>query len=257
MKFFRFQSFFLGAIAFLSWSCASYKANIILKTPEDFKSAQISNEILQAERNYVIQQNDLLKLEVYTNKGERIIDPNPEVSHSAGTVGNEERPVVKYLVDLNGIVKFPVIGDLKLEGFTLRQAEEILQTEYEKYFKESFVVLTFENKRAILLGAVGGQVIPLLNQNMTLAELLALAKGLPNDARAANIKVIRKDKVFMIDLTTVAGFQSGNMIIEPGDIIYVEPIRKSFAEGLRDYAGLYSLVISSLSLIIVINSLKK
>ena len=60
----------------------------------------------------------------------------------------------------------------------------------------------------------------------------------------------------MIDLTTVAGFQSGNMIIEPGDIIYVEPIRKPFAEGLRDYAGLYSLVISSLSLIIVINSLK-
>jgi polysaccharide export outer membrane protein len=44
------------------------------------------------------------------------------------------------------------------------------------------------------------------------------------------------------------------MIVEPGDIIYVEPVRKPFAEGLRDYAGLASLLISTLSLIIVIQS---
>ena len=256
MKFFRFQSLPIGVAGFLLWGCASYKHNIMLKTPEDFKSAPITKEILLAERNYVIQENDLLKLEVYSNKGERIIDPNPEVSNPAGTNGTKSRPLVNYMVDLNGIVKFPVIGDLKLSGFTLRQAEGILQGEYEKFFKESFVVLTFENKRAILLGAVGGQVIPLMNQNVTLAELLAVAKGLPNDSKAGNIKVIRKDKVFLIDLTTVEGFQAGNMIIEPGDIIYVEPIRKPFAEGLRDYAGLFSLFVSTLSLIIVIRSLK-
>jgi polysaccharide biosynthesis/export protein len=255
VNFFRYKSRFIVLLSFFGWSCASYKQNILLRTPEDFKSAPVSKEILQAERNYVIQKNDQLKLEVYSNKGERIIDPNPELSRPTANTQNQSRPVVNYLVDLNGIVKFPVVGELKMEGLTLRQAESILQVEYEKYFKESFTVLTFQNKRVIVLGAVGGQVIPLVNQNVTLAEVLALAKGLPNDSKAQNIRIVRNDKVFLIDLSTLEGFQSGNMIIEPGDIIYVEPVRRPFAEGLRDYGSLLSLFISTLSLIIVIRSI--
>jgi polysaccharide export outer membrane protein len=227
----------------------------MLRTPEDFKSAPVTREILQAERNYVIQKNDFLKLDVYTNKGERIIDPNPELSHPEGSTV-QTRPMPSYLVELNGLVKFPVVGELKMEGLTLRQAEAILQVEYDKFFKECFTVLTFQNKRVIVLGAVGGQVIPLNNQNVTLAEILALAKGLANDSKANNIRVVRNEQVFLIDLSTVQGFQSGNMIVEPGDIIYIEPIRRPIAEGLRDYGSLLSLFISTLSLIIVLRSLK-
>ncbi len=243
-------------MSLLLWGCATYKQNIILKTPEDFKSPTITKDVLQAERNYVVQKNDLLKLEVYSNKGERIIDPNPELSRPTANSVNQTRPQATYLVDLNGIAKYPIVGDIKMEGLTLRQAEAILQVEYEKYFKESFVVLTFANKRVIVLGAVGGQVIPLVNQNITLAEVLALAKGLPNDSKAGNIRIVRGETVFLVDLTTLEGFQSGNMIIEPNDIIYVEPVRRPFAEGLRDYTGVISLFVSVLSLFIVIRSLK-
>ncbi len=227
----------------------------MLRTPEDFKSATITKEILQAERNYVIQKNDFLKIEVYTNKGERIIDPNPELSNPNSTV-IPTKPTPNYLVELNGVVKFPVVGELRMEGLTLRQAESILQVEYDKYFKECYVVLTFQNKRVIVLGSVGGQVIPLANQNVTLAEILALSKGLDNFSKANNIRVVRSDRVFLVDLSTVAGFQAGNMIVEPGDIIYVEPVRRPVAEATRDYASLLSLFISTLSLIIVIRSLK-
>src|SRR5204862_3740571 len=166
----------------------------------------------------------------YTNKGERIVDPNPELSRPSGTSTNanpnDQRPVVSYLVDLNGIVKFPIVGEMKMEGLTLRQAETMLQVEYEKYYKESFVVLNFQNKRVIVLGAPGGQVIPLANQNVTLAEMLAVAKGLPNESKVKNIKIVRGQQIFIVDFSTVQGFLAGNMIIEPGDIIYVEPVRR-------------------------------
>lgn len=228
----------------------------MLRTPEDFKSAPITKEVLQAERNYVIQKNDQLHLEVYTNNGERIIDPNPEISRPTAGNSTPVRPQVSYLVDLNGIVKFPVVGELKMEGLTLRQAEAILQTEYEKYFHGSFAVLNFQNKRVVVLGAVGGQVVPLQNQNVTLAEILALTKGLPNESKSKSIRIVRNDKVFLVDFSTIEGFQAGNMIVEPGDIIYVEPLRRPFAEGLRDYTGLFSLLVSALSLIIVLRSIK-
>jgi polysaccharide export outer membrane protein len=243
---------FIG-VTLLSGGCASYKQNLMLKTPDGFKSAEISKEVREVERNYVIQKNDLLQLEVYANKGERIIDPNPQLSQG-NLDQTEERPEERYLVDLRGLAKFPVIGEVRVEGLTLRQAEAVLQTEYEKYFKEPFVMLNFHNKRVVILGAVGGQVVPLENHNVTLVEILGVAKGLPNDSKSHNIRVVRKDQVYVVDLSTVEGFLAGNMIVEPGDIIYVEPVRKPFAEGLRDYAGLASLLISTLSLIIVIQT---
>jgi polysaccharide export outer membrane protein len=251
-----YKLYFFVVLAAVS-GCRSYKQNIMLKTPEDFKSAPITNEILQAERNYVIQKNDKLKLEVYSNKGERIIDPNPELSNpgSVNAAPNQGHPEISYLVDLNGVVKFPVVGEMKLEGLTLRQAEETTEKEYGKFFEESFVVLTFQNKRVVLLGAVGGQVIPLTNHNVTLAEILAMAKGLPNDSKAHNIRIVRNEKVFQVDMSTLAGFQAGNMIIEPGDIIYVEPIRRPVVEGFRDIAGFMSLAISLISLIVVLRSI--
>ncbi|NOT75985.1 MAG: polysaccharide export protein EpsE [Cyclobacteriaceae bacterium] len=255
MKFSTLQFRYIAFLCLFVWGCGTYKQNVLLHAPDDFKSPPITKEILQAERNYVIQKNDMLKVDVYTNKGERVIDPNPELTRPTANTTNQLRPQVNYLVELDGVVKFPVIGDLKMEGLTLRQAELILQQEYDKFFHDCYVVVTFQNKRVIVLGAVGGQVIPLVNQNITLAEVIALAKGLPNDSKAGSIRIVRGEKVFIVDLTTIEGFQSGNMIIEPGDIIYIEPVRRPFAEGLRDYTGLISLFVSALSLIIVIRSL--
>jgi polysaccharide export outer membrane protein len=78
-------------LAVLAGGCSSYKQNLMLKTPDGFKSAAISKEIREAERNYEIQKNDLLQLDVYANKGERIIDPNPQLSTGAPEQ-NEEKP---------------------------------------------------------------------------------------------------------------------------------------------------------------------
>ncbi len=54
-----------------------------------------------------------------------------------------------------------MIGEIKLEGLTIRQAEEVLQQAYSKFYEDAYVVLKYTNKRVIILGAPGGQVIPL------------------------------------------------------------------------------------------------
>jgi polysaccharide export outer membrane protein len=147
-----------------------------------------------------------------------------------------------------------MVGEINLENFTLRQAEEILQKEYAKFFKEPYVQLTYKNKRVILLGALGGHVIPLENENMNLLEVLALGKGLTNDSKAQNIRLIRGERVFEIDLSTIQGLRDGNVIVEPGDVIYVEPVRRPVSEALRDYSGALSLLISLTTLLLVLQS---
>ena len=206
MRFFATLLLFIFSVHLLS--CASYKQNIMFKVPDGFVPDKITKEALSVEKNYIIQQNDYLKLDVYSNKGEKLIDPNPELSYLSTNQSALVRQQPNYLVDLQGVAKFPMIGEIKLEGLTLRQAEEIIQKEYQKYFKEPFTLLTYANKRVVVLGAPGGQVIPLANQNISLVEVLGLAKGLDITAKAQNIRVLRKEKIFVIDMSTIDGYRS-------------------------------------------------
>lgn len=228
----------------------------MFRSSDDARPETFKREATKAEKNYVIQKNDLLTLDVFTNRGERIIDPNPELTSSNVNPNAAEVVPFNYLVELNGIAKFPVIGELKVEGLTLRQAEEVAQKEYSKFFKEPFVIINFTNKRVVVIGSPGGLVIPLTNQNTSLIEVLALAKGINNDAKANKIKVIRDNKVFNIDFSTIKGFQEGNLIIEPGDVVYVEPIRRPFTEGLKDNAILFSLAVSLATLVVLVRSIQ-
>jgi polysaccharide export outer membrane protein len=110
-----------------------------------------------------------------------------------------------------------------------------------------------------VLGAPGGQVISLANDNMNLLEVLALAGGLdgPNTGgsggslyrfggKASNVRIIRGDlknpRVQQIDLTTLDGMRRANLQMEPNDIVYVEPVRRPVQETLTDAAPVISFV---------------
>jgi polysaccharide export outer membrane protein len=236
-------------MAALFFSCASYRQNIMFQVPE---GKALKQSMDAAEKNYVIQKNDYLELEVFTNKGEKIIDPAflQATGQNSESVTAANKPT--YLVDMNGLGKFPMVGEIKVDGLTLRQAEEILQEAYAKFYSDSYVILKYTNKRVIVLGAPGGQVIPLANDNMRLVEVLALAKGVNNDAKSQNIRILRGDQVFIADLSTFEGYVKNNLVIYPGDIVYVEPIRKPFTEGVREYGPILSIVTTLTTLVVVL-----
>lgn len=215
------------------------------------EGSQLNQQIDMAEKNYVIQKYDYLEIEVFTNKGERIIDPETPSATGQGT-GTVPASKPTYFVDPNGIAKFPMVGEIKLDGLTIRQAEDLLQQAYAKFYEDAYAVLRYTNKRVIVLGAPGGQVIPLTNENVRLVEVLALAKGLTNDAKAHNIRVLRGDQVFVADLSTIDGYVKNNIPIQSGDVVYVEPVRRPFTESLRDYGPILTIVTSLTTLLVVI-----
>lgn len=219
------------------------------------EGTQLKQEIDIAEKNYVIQKYDFVELEVFTNKGERIIDPlSPTPAGADVSTPVETQPT--YLVDAMGLTKFPMIGEIKLEGLTIRQAENLLEEAYSKYYEDAYAVLRYTNKRVIVLGATGGQVIPLANENMKLVEILALAQGLNNDSKAHNIRIMRGDQVFVADLSTFDGYVKNNIPIQSGDIVYVEPVRRPLTESLRDYGPILTIITTLTTLAVVIIGLR-
>jgi polysaccharide export outer membrane protein len=232
-------------------SCSSYKQNIMFGAPENYAYETLPAS--PAATGFQILPNDFLSIEIFTNNGERIVDPNPELSDNPQGGSRKE---FNYLVDKDGVVKLPMIGEITLKDMDLRQAEAAIQEEYQNFFKEPYVVVGFTNKRVVLLGALGGQVIPLANQNIRLTEILALGKGLESNAKANSIKVLRGNQVFNIDLSTIEGYQTGNMLMESGDVVYVEPVRRPFSEALRENSSILGLIVSLASLVVVINSIR-
>lgn len=205
-----------------------------------------------SEKNYAIHPNDYLKVDIYTNKGERIIDPDLKLNEQNSAQNALPRPEIKYLVGVNGAAKLPLVGVLPLAGLTLREAEQMLQKEYAKFYTEPYVTVACLNKRVIVLGTPEGMVVPLENENTRLAEILALSKAVTTSAKAGNIRVIRQDQVYKTDFTTIEGYRQGNMIMESGDIVYVEPERRVLREAARDYGPFITVLGSFITLVAVL-----
>ena len=98
-------------------------------------------------------------------------------------------------------------------------------------------------KRVTVLGAPGGQIVPLTNENISIAEVLAMAGGLQNTGNAKKMVLLRGKEVFIIDFSTVDNYYKTNQIVKAGDIIYVEPINRPIAEN----ASTVAIVLSSIT----------
>ena len=245
-------------------------------------STKLRIAVNRSERNYVIQPNDFLEVRVNTNRGERILDPNGELrfgmpngslpsrggSNNGGAAGGAASSNTgqgagaasagsDFLVQADGTVVLPLVNRVKVKGLTLLQADSMLAVRYNEFYKESFVTTRVTNNRVFVLGAPGGRVITLNNDNMNLLEVLALAGGIDgssgaggsslyrNGGKANNIRIIRGDlknpRVQQIDLSTLDGMRRANLQVEPNDVIYIEPIRRPVLDALADAGPILSL----------------
>ena len=230
----------------------------MFKVGEEGDLSYLSSEITVAEKNYVIKPNDRIEVRVYTNKGEQIIDPNNELDIQQNQ-NNRQQDNREFLVTEDGIVKLPLIGSVKLEGMKINEAEEYLEKKYDDFYKDSFVKIKYNNKRIVVLGSVGGQVLPLENENMSIIEVIALAGGIDETGKAQNIRLIRGDlhspEVFLIDLSTVDGMKSSMMQALPDDILYIEPKVKLLTEATRDFMTVFSIFVNTVALVALIVNL--
>lgn len=233
-------------------SCSAYKQNIMFNHDENFQAAKLTAEARALERNYTIQPNDLVQVKVYTKNGEMIIDPEYQLSKEFNTNNQQNRPDPEYLVRLNGYAYLPMVGDVELAGLTLHDANTKLQELYNEYFIDPFVITNYSNKRITVLGAPGGKILPLTNDNITVAEVLAMAGGMQENGNAEKITLIRGDQTFFIDFSTIDSYYESNQIVQPGDIIYIEPIKRLLRGNAVEISVFLSLLTTTSTLLVLL-----
>ena len=229
----------------------------MLKTPKGYQYSQMQDS--SSAKEYKISANDIIEFRLYSNDGFKLTDVTSSTGATAATQ-NLNQNTIQYPIDIDGQAKLPVIGRTLLKGYTIRQAEQMLEEKYSLYYIRPFIMIRVTSKRVIIFPGQGGtaKVIPLDHNNTTLIEGLALAGGLSNDGKAYEIKLIRrtgdKSEVYHIDLSKIDGLKEGNIVLQANDIIYVEPRLRVSQSVISELTPYFTLLTSFILIYTVIRT---
>lgn len=236
-QFFIYSLFF----AILFTSCSTTKSTTYF---QDIQKDTTLKNLVTKDFETKIRKGDLLSINVAS------LSPENTALYNApqNTVG----AISGYLVDENGNIPFIKLGSLPVEGLTRKELKAQLEKNLLPYLKEPVVAVGFLNRHITMMGAVSPQVLPILNDNMTLLDALASSGDIGAKGRPDNILVIReKDntKEFKrLNLTDKSIFYSPYFYLQPNDIIYVEPLK----ERKNNTAQLISYIITGVTFFIFI-----
>lgn len=250
--------FVLSAIFLLS-GCKSYTSNVLLKAEKvdiNWQSAYQKTII-----DYPIKVGDKIQFTLYTNAGESIIDPSGKLiaASTLGDVNSLSNDKPSFEVSEAGICHFPVIGKQKVFGLKISELDSLLSAKYESYYNDVYVISKVINKKIIVLGGKGGQLIPFTSPRMNLLEAIALYGGIDNSSKGYNIRIIRGDlknpEITIVNLRTIADMKNSIISLKPDDIVYIEPVRRPVAEGIRDNIFIINIVQVLVTFSILVNTL--
>ena len=179
-----------------------------------------------------------------------IVYKHPELSPT--TLGNRtsDRGI---LIDSQGDIRLPLVKSIHLAGLTQTQAQERVENAFKRYLKSPDIYLEVLNKRAYVIGEVNSPgEIELVNEKLSLIQILAKAGDLKESANKKSIMILRggKDRINseVVDLTDINSLKTANLIIKPNDIVYVLPTdMKAFNAKVNEVNPMFSLISNMLS----------
>jgi polysaccharide export outer membrane protein len=183
--------------------------------------AQASATAKAVSTDYVLGAGDVIKVTVFQS---------PEL-------GLEAR------IPESGVVSYPLLGDVKLGGLTISQAEKrlaegLLAGKFLKQPQVSILVTSLRGSQASVLGnAVRPGRYSLELANTRLSDLMALAGGVaPDGSDILTVVGTRDGKQFrkQIDFRTLfrgAGDASQDIVIQNNDVVYVDRAPQIYIYG--------------------------
>ena len=201
-------------------SCASKKDMIYYQDIDTLQSKEKSNSY-----EIKIQPDDLLLIHVYAE--------DPEIAKSFSMKSTTENSAggaegSSYLVDANGFINFPTLGNLKVSGLSRTEVLQLLDDRISKYIKKPIISLRITNFKISVQGEVNSPgSYPIASERITLIEALSLAGDLSVYGKRDNILIIREVdgvKTFnRVDITKSGFMNTPFYYLAQNDVVYVEP----------------------------------
>ena len=199
---------------------------------------------INVESGTVVHVNDRLDIKVSCKNLELAVPFNTQTgAYQVSTDGSVKTAGVDlaekgYRVDADGNIVFPILGKINVEGKSIKEVSELIESMIEEgnYIKDPEVAIEFLNFKYTVLGAINNKgTYTVDGDRVTIIEAIAKAGDVTNAARLDKVAVIRmvdgKQQIFYNDLRTADIFMSPTYYLQQNDIVYVEPKYKDKSTG--------------------------
>ena len=209
--------------------CCTPKKNMVYMQNNNFEQ-----EVSQARYEGLhIQEGDILAISVSAFDN---ISARPFNLTTLSQVGSTElsgqvsTPPSEYTVTTEGMITFPILGNIYCKNLTKQQLRADLENRLKTYLTDPVINISLKNFNISVLGDVKspGQKTS-TSEKLNIFQAIAIAGDLQDSANRTNVKLIRyseaegKDAVFTLDLSEASIVKSPYYYLQQNDIIYVEP----------------------------------
>ena len=226
-----------GLLAVTLSSCLTSKKVNLLQEPDDKKIPSYVDTL--AFEDYRIRIDDRLYIQVYSvdenltklfNNGASSTYMRQQMMGAGNTYGTNE--LYSYLVDDNGNIQFPMIGDLPVRGKTTREVKLLLEEQLAGLVKPvgNYALMSVDvqvvNRYFSVIGAVQSARVPLIKEKVTIFEALAMAGDIADYGDHSKIRILREIEgettIRTFDIRSKDIINSEFYYIEPNDVIYIQ-----------------------------------
>ena len=195
-------------------------------------------------KEYRIRSQDILQVRNLQDS-KYLVNNTPNASVNTNVLNNSEGNQ-DFQVQDDGTVILPVIGHIKVEGYTRLEAQKLIEDTYRKNLLVNPIIeLKIVNLKITMLGEVkspGNYV--LTKEHTTLIEMIGAAGGISDKANESSIKIIRgtqkKPQVILVDLSNIQSVNDPRTILQNGDIVYVSQNKRAIRnDNLQNFSTVY------------------
>lgn len=241
-------------------SCRSKKDLVYL---QDVETEILAPEYGMNVPDYQIKTNDNLFVSIKSLNPEVNQLYNPAQS-TGGQQGSQQQYSQQsdqylngYLVDSNGNISLPILGNVAIAGLTQAEAQAMVQEKANEYLKGASVKVKLLNYKVSVMGEVTTPgVYYNYNSSLTVLEAISMANGITEYAQVNHVLVIRttekKSQTYRLDLTKKNFMKSEAFFLQPNDVVYIEPHN---IKNTNMNSSIYSILLSTLSTAVLITSL--
>ena len=204
----------------------------------------------------IITNGDILDINIASLNRESTLIFSQNSNNNNWSHNLETRIIDGYLVDSSGYIEMPIVGSIKASGLTCFEFSEFLKISLKEYVLNPSVRTKILNFRVSILGEVNRPgTYNVINQNISLTELISTAGGFTNNANPSKILIIRdannEIETRYVDLTSYEFINSEYYFLKQNDEVYVKPDKASLAFDFGILRNIGSIALLATTLLLI------
>lgn len=205
-------------------------------------------------RDYRLKEGDRLFVQVYSMDEKTNVLFNGSGNSSAqmmsGSGSNDNMDLFTYIIQTNGNIEFPIIGEIKVVGHTIRETKTIIENAIKPILRVNSVDVRMVGRSFSIIGSGKSGRFPFPREKVNIFQAIALAGDFGTYADRSKIRILRVtgkgNEIKTFDIRSKDIINSEFYYLEPDDVIFLQPMSEQFF-GVSTFWMAVSTIVTSYS----------